>query len=99
MDRRAFLYAAAASALTTGARPSPLGGIELASSEPASMTNPRALIMDAMGELRPIYPESLVRQMLDSGTDAITVTLCDPEVCSVTPPVKVCTPASPPTKV
>ena len=46
---------------------------------PSAARNPRALIMDAMGELRPIYDRSLVRQMLASGTDAITVTLCDPK--------------------
>jgi membrane dipeptidase len=41
--------------------------------------DPRALIMDAMGELRPIYEPSLVREMLASGMDSITVTLCDPK--------------------
>jgi len=41
--------------------------------------NPDALIMDAMGELRPIYEPPLVREMLASGTDSITVTLCDPK--------------------
>lgn len=35
--------------------------------------------MDAMGELRPIYEPPLVRQMLASGIDSITVTLCDPK--------------------
>ncbi len=35
--------------------------------------------MDAMGELRPIYQPPLVREMLASGTDSITVTLCDPK--------------------
>lgn len=35
--------------------------------------------MDAMGELRPIYEPALVREMLASGLDAITVTLCDPK--------------------
>ncbi len=40
---------------------------------------PDALIMDAMGELRLEYPPELVRQMLASGLDAITVTLCDPK--------------------
>jgi membrane dipeptidase len=35
--------------------------------------------MDAMGELRPIYEPSLVREMLGSGIDSITVTLCDPK--------------------
>ncbi len=37
------------------------------------------LIIDAMGELRPEYPVSLIRDMLASGLDAITVTLCDPK--------------------
>ena len=32
-----------------------------------------------MGELRPIYEPPLVREMLASGTDSITVTLCDPK--------------------
>jgi membrane dipeptidase len=32
-----------------------------------------------MGELRPIYEASLVKKMLASGTDSITVTLCDPK--------------------
>ena len=41
--------------------------------------NPDALIMDAMGELRPIYEPPLVREMLGSGIDSITVTLCDPK--------------------
>ncbi len=35
--------------------------------------------MDAMGELRPVYGPSLVREILASGTDSITVTLCDPK--------------------
>lgn len=37
------------------------------------------LIMDAMGELRLDYPESLIREMLASGMDSITVTICDPK--------------------
>ena len=35
--------------------------------------------MDAMGELRTIYEPSLVGQMLASGMDSITITLCDPK--------------------
>ena len=35
--------------------------------------------MHAMGELRPIYEPPLVREMLASGMDSITVTLCDPK--------------------
>ena len=41
--------------------------------------DPRALIMDAMGELRSVYEPQLVREMLASGIDSITVTLCDPK--------------------
>lgn len=39
----------------------------------------RSLVWDAMGELRPEYETSLVRDMLASGMDAITITLCDPK--------------------
>jgi membrane dipeptidase len=35
--------------------------------------------MDAMGELRPEYDASLIQEMLASGIDSITVTLCDPK--------------------
>lgn len=79
MDRRIFLKHAAASAAAVSV---PRVGTEAvnrrASAAPAS-ANPRALIMDAMGELRPIYEPPLVRQMLESGIDSITVTLCDPK--------------------
>lgn len=37
------------------------------------------LVMDAMGELRPEYEASLIRDMLASGMDSITITLCDPK--------------------
>ncbi|MFN0181536.1 MAG: dipeptidase [Gemmatimonadales bacterium] len=40
---------------------------------------PDRLIIDAMGELRLDYPPALIREMLASGMDAITVTLCDPK--------------------
>ncbi len=35
--------------------------------------------MDAMGELRPEYDDTLLGEMLASGMDSITVTLCDPK--------------------
>ena len=35
--------------------------------------------MDAMGELRMEYEEALIRDMLASGLDSITITLCDPK--------------------
>ena len=40
---------------------------------------PDALIWDAMGELREEYDAALLRDMLGSGMDAITITLCDPK--------------------
>ncbi len=46
---------------------------------PARGVDPQALIMDAMGELRTVYEPPLVRQMLASGMDSITITLCDPK--------------------
>jgi len=69
MNRRSLLGAAAAGVVTL-----PLSartGVTLAADD--------ALIMDAMGELRTTYPPELIQQMLDSGMDAITVTLCDPK--------------------
>jgi len=81
MDRRAFLRgAAAAAALPLASRPSP-GEARARAYVPRSdaARDPSALIMDAMGELRPIYEPSLVREMLASGMDGITVTLCDPK--------------------
>lgn len=39
-----------------------------------------ALIFDAMGELRGVYTDELIREMLAAGMRAITVTLCDPKV-------------------
>lgn len=38
-----------------------------------------ALVFDAMGEVRAIYSDDLCREMLESGINAITVTLCDPK--------------------
>lgn len=38
-----------------------------------------ALVWDAMGELREEYEPALIREMLASGMDAITITLCDPK--------------------
>jgi len=35
--------------------------------------------MDAMGEIRPTYGPELIGQILDSGVNSVTVTLCDPK--------------------
>jgi membrane dipeptidase len=40
---------------------------------------PDTLVMDAMGELRMEYEAALIRDMLASGLDSITITLCDPK--------------------
>jgi membrane dipeptidase len=78
MDRRRFLRSAAAAA--TGASWLTLDAMPAAAAPTTERArDPRALIMDAMGELRPIYEPSLVREMLESGIDSITVTLCDPK--------------------
>jgi membrane dipeptidase len=72
IDRREFVKGMAAGAVLLGAR-----GISMR----ASSTTPtqRALVMDAMAEIRTIYDEALVREILDSGTNSVTVTLCDPK--------------------
>lgn len=72
-------HRAGAFARSPTSQPRAFGAKVEAAIGPPSAANPDALIMDAMGELRPIYEPALVRQMLDSGMDAITVTLCDPK--------------------
>lgn len=69
MERRAFLSRATGAALALPWVPW----------RPHPDADPRALIIDAMGELRTLYEPDLVREMLASGLDAITVTLCDPK--------------------
>ncbi len=47
-----------------------------------SMQNPTpqsALVFDAMGEIRDVYTPELLKEILDSGLNAIAVTLCDPK--------------------
>ncbi|ODT02170.1 MAG: hypothetical protein ABS52_15120 [Gemmatimonadetes bacterium SCN 70-22] len=77
MYRRHFLLSLAASAAASSLhaqRTSPL---------PRAATTPRqlrdTLVIDAMGELRMEYTDDVVRSMLASGMDAITITLCDPK--------------------
>lgn len=90
MDRRAFVRSAGAAAAAlpfAGDVVSPHAGEESPVArwrasgrlDQPARGNPNALIMDAMGELRPIYEPELVREMLASGMDSITVTLCDPK--------------------
>lgn len=71
MDRRAFLVntTTAMAAAHFDIRPRKVG----------TQQRPDALIWDAMGELREEYDAALLRDMLGSGMDAITITLCDPK--------------------
>jgi membrane dipeptidase len=71
MDRRSFLAntTVALAAAQFAARPRSV----------AAQQRPDALIWDAMGELREEYDAPLLRDMLGSGMDAITITLCDPK--------------------
>src|SRR5688572_27786803 len=72
LTRRSFLRAVAASAVATRLPATPATG---------APTPARAdtLVMDAMGELRMEYEAGLIRDMLASGLDSITITLCDPK--------------------
>ena len=80
MDRRIFLKSAAASAAALSVTGNQMAAERVPGrAHSPGPPNPRALIMDAMGELRPIYQPPLVREMLASGIDSITVTLCDPK--------------------
>jgi membrane dipeptidase len=71
MDRRVFIRnaSATAAAMHLGVR-APV---------PLMRQRPDALIWDAMGELREEYDAALIGDMLGSGMDAITITLCDPK--------------------
>lgn len=72
MLRRSFVLALTSTGIAARLR---------AQSAPAAaQPRPDRLIMDAMGELRLEYPPALIREMLASGMDAITITLSDPKL-------------------
>lgn len=70
MNRRQFTLGATAGAVSLAT-----AGISNAAQTPTQ----RALVIDAMGEVREVYTDSLCREMIDSGLNSITVTLCDPK--------------------
>ena len=77
IDRRKFM----AKALTTAAAfplISSLPNISFAEAIGAPW-NGKSFIFDAMGELREVYKDSLVEEMLASGIRSICVTLADPK--------------------
>jgi len=69
LSRREFTLGAGAIALATSN----------ASLSATSSPTQDALIIDAMGEIRAVYTDELVREMIASGLNSITVTLCDPK--------------------
>jgi len=71
INRRHFTFGAAASAVTLGT--SSINALG------AQTPTQAALVIDAMGEVRDVYSDELCREMIDSGLNSITVTLCDPK--------------------
>ena len=71
INRREFTMGAAAGAVVAGSS----GMNALAAASPTQS----ALIIDAMGEIREVYTDSLCREMIDAGMNSVTVTLCDPK--------------------
>lgn len=74
IDRRNFLMGAAALPLAAS-----LPNLAYAEST-GKPWNGETLIFDAMGEIRDIYDNSLVEEILAAGTRSICITLCDPKV-------------------
>ena len=79
LNRRNFLVK---SGLATAAITLSMPGIPnpLSPSPSSSFSTPQsALVFDAMGEIRNVYSSELINKILESGLNAITVTLCDPK--------------------
>lgn len=70
-DRREFLKQSLATASVVG-----LSGIPLTAQAASTQS---ALVFDAMGEIREVYGPDLLQEMIDSGLNAITKTMCDPK--------------------
>jgi len=70
INRRQFTLGASAGAVALGS--TPLTSL-------AATPTQNALIIDAMGEIREVYTDDLCREMIDSGINSVTVTLCDPK--------------------
>jgi len=58
---------------------SALGATSLAGTAMAASSTQSAMVFDAMGEIREVYDSALLQEMLDSGLNAITKTMCDPK--------------------
>lgn len=73
INRRQFTLGASAGAMSIAAP-----GFQLSAFAAGNLTQD-ALIIDAMGEIREVYTDELCLEMIDSGLNAVTVTLCDPK--------------------
>ncbi|MEQ8715895.1 MAG: membrane dipeptidase [Cyclobacteriaceae bacterium] len=73
-SRRSFIKQ---SSLLTGAL---LVGNSLSAMPFALRVDKPSLIMDAMGEIRTIYTLDLIKKILASGTNSVTITLTDPKI-------------------
>jgi membrane dipeptidase len=69
MNRREFALGAAGTLCLSTA------GVDALAATPTQA----ALVIDAMGEIRAVYTDDLCREMIDSGLNSVTVTLCDPK--------------------
>ncbi len=75
INRRQFIRGA-----TTGGLALATPHLSLTSFAASSSSATRdALVIDAMGEIREVYTDSLCQEMIDSGLNSVTVTLCDPK--------------------
>ena len=72
ISRRQFAIGAAGTAALASS------GLGFSANTTSSPTR-SALVLDAMGEVREVYTDALCREMIDSGINSITVTLCDPK--------------------
>ncbi|MGQ0764849.1 MAG: dipeptidase [Gemmatimonadota bacterium] len=79
MNRRDFVHGTAIGAFAAALPPGPSRTATTAPRLAQSRQLADRLIMDAMGELRFEYTDSIIRDMLGSGMDSITITLCDPK--------------------
>jgi membrane dipeptidase len=70
-DRRTFIKNSLAAGSALG-----LGGL---STSAFAQSTQSVLVFDAMGEIREVYGPDLLQEMIDSGLNAITKTMCDPK--------------------
>ena len=74
INRRQFTFGATAGAVSLGTT-----GLGLLPALAANASTQNALIIDAMGEIREVYTDELCLEMIESGINSVTVTLCDPK--------------------